>query len=133
MSENNRGDLLIGSGVVAKGTMTAPGLIEVDGTVDGILRAKAVNVTVNGVLTGDTAADNIRVAGQLMDKSTARQSLLVEATGQISGDIAYGDLEIRKGATLLAKSIRACQSDYYCSGRLIILWSPSKNFLYQTR
>ena len=41
MSENNRGDLLIGSGVVAKGTMTAPGLIEVDGTVDGILRAKA--------------------------------------------------------------------------------------------
>ena len=103
MSENNRGDLLIGSGVVAKGTMTAPGLIEVDGTVDGILRANSVNVTTNGVVTGDTAADNIRVAGQLMDKSTARHSLLVESTGRISGDIAYGDLEIRKGGNIAGK------------------------------
>ena len=38
-----------------------------------------------------------------MDKSTARQSLLVEATGQISGDIAYGDLEIRKGGNIAGK------------------------------
>ena len=103
MSENNRGDLLIGSGVVAKGTMTAPGLIEVDGTVDGILRANSVNVTANGVVTGDTAADNIRVAGQLMDKSTARHSLLAKSSGRIAGDIAYGNMEIRKGGNIAGK------------------------------
>jgi cytoskeletal protein CcmA (bactofilin family) len=103
MSDNKRGDLLIGAGVVAKGTMTAPGLVEVDGSVDGILRANSVNVTANGVVTGDTTADNIRVAGQLLDKSTARNSLLVESTGQVSGDIAYGDLEIRKGGNIVGK------------------------------
>ncbi len=36
MSENIKGDLFIGAGVVAVGTLNAPGLIEVDGSVDGV-------------------------------------------------------------------------------------------------
>jgi hypothetical protein len=33
--------------------------------------------------------------GLFLDKSTARNSLLVESTRQVFGDIAYGDLEMR--------------------------------------
>ncbi|MBU3708546.1 MAG: polymer-forming cytoskeletal protein [Burkholderiaceae bacterium] len=107
MNENNaKGDLFIGSGVVAKGSLTAPGLIVVDGAVDGVISASAVDITGNGVVTGATTANNIRVAGQLMDTSTAHQSLLIESTGQVTGDISYGDLEIRKGGNI-AGSINA--------------------------
>ena len=77
MSENLKGELLIGAGVIARGTMTAPGLIEVDGDVDGVLNARSINITTNGVVNGNTTADNIRVAGKLMDTSTAHHSLLV--------------------------------------------------------
>ena len=100
MSENIKGDIYIGAGVVAIGTLNAPGLIEVDGSVDGVVNARSINVTANGVVTGNTTADHIRVAGKLMNTSTAHQSLLVESTGDVSGKITYGDLEIRKGGNI---------------------------------
>ena len=100
MSENLKGELLIGAGVIARGTMTAPGMIEIDGDVDGMLNARSINITTNGVVNGNTTADNIRVAGRLMDISTAHHSLLVESSGQVTGKITYGDLEIRKGGNI---------------------------------
>ena len=100
MEETNKGNLLIGAGVSAQGTINAPGLIEIDGTVNGIVNAKSINVTNNGTVIGNTTAEHIRVAGKLLETSTAHQSLLVEATGQVSGKITYGDLEIRKGGNI---------------------------------
>ena len=100
MSENIKGNLQIGAGVIARGSLTAPGLIEIDGDVDGVVNARAVDITINGVVTGNTTADNIRVAGQLMDTSTAHHSLMIESTGQVNGTITYGDLEIRKGGNI---------------------------------
>ena len=100
MSENIKGDLFIGAGVVATGSLSAPGLIEIDGTVNGIVNARSINVTTNGVITGTSTADHIRVAGKLLETSTANHSLMVESTGQVSGTITYGDLEIRKGGNI---------------------------------
>ncbi|GCL47300.1 hypothetical protein NIES3787_30060 [Microcystis aeruginosa NIES-3787] len=101
MSEGNpKGNLFVGAGVTANGTMTAPGLIVIDGAVDGVLNASAIDITRNGIVKGETTATNIRVAGQLMNTSTAHQSLLIEATGEVTGDITYGDLEIQKGGNI---------------------------------
>ncbi len=100
MSENTKGNLLIGAGVIAKGSITAPGLIEVDGTVEGVINAHSVNVTDHGVVSGTSTATHIRVAGKLLENSTAHHSLLIESTGLVSGKINYGDLEIRKGGQL---------------------------------
>ena len=100
MSDNFKGNLFIGAGVIAQGTLSAPGLIEIDGNVTGIVTAQSINVTTNGTLAGNSTADHIRVAGQLLETSTARQSLLIESTGQVEGNVAYGDLEIRKGGNV---------------------------------
>ena len=100
MSENIKGDLFIGAGVIATGSLSAPGLIEVDGTVNGIVNARSINVTTNGVVTGTSTADQIRVAGKLLETSVAHQSLLIETSGQVAGKINYGDLEIRKGGSI---------------------------------
>ena len=100
MTENTKGNLFIGAGVVATGTMTATGLIDIDGTVSGVITAKSINVTNNGLVTGTTTADVIRVAGKIQENTIAHNSLLIEATGQVTGNISYGDLEIRKGGNL---------------------------------
>lgn len=59
-----------------------------------------MNITGNGEVKGTTTADHIRVAGKLMEISVANRSLLIESTGQVSGNITYGDLEIRKGGDI---------------------------------
>lgn len=100
MNNNVRGNLYIGSGVIANGTITAPGLVEVDGTITGVITAESVNITGNGEVKGTTTADHIRVAGKLMEVSIANHSLLIESTGQVTGTISYGDLEIRKGGDI---------------------------------
>jgi cytoskeletal protein CcmA (bactofilin family) len=100
VAENPKGNLFIGAGVVATGTMTATGLIEVDGTVSGVVTAKSINITNNGIVTGTSTADNIRVAGKMHETSVAHHSLLIESSGQVTGNINYGDLEIRKGGNL---------------------------------
>jgi cytoskeletal protein CcmA (bactofilin family) len=100
MDENAKGNLYIGAGVTANGTISAPGLIEVNGTVEGTLTARSLSVADRGVVSGKSTANHIRVAGKLIDTSIAHESLLIESTGLVSGTITYGDLEIRKGGEL---------------------------------
>lgn len=100
MDENVKGDLFIGAGVTANGTISAPGLIEVDGTVEGTLTARSLSIAKHGIVSGTSTANHIRVAGKLMNTSTAHESLLIESTGLVSCNITYGDLEIRKGGEL---------------------------------
>ena len=100
MNNNVKGNLYIGAGVVANGVSSVPGLGEIDGAVAGVITAESVNVTPNGVVEGATTAEHIRVAGKLMETSVANKSLLIESSGQVTGNITYGDLEIRKGGDI---------------------------------
>lgn len=100
MNNNVKGNLYIGAGVVANGVISVPGLVEIDGVVAGVITAESVNVTPNGVVEGATTAEHIRVAGKLMETSVANKSLLIESSGQVTGNITYGDLEIRKGGDI---------------------------------
>ena len=94
------GNLQVGKGVTISGVFHVAGEAFVDGRAEGQLTAEAINVTPNGVVTGNAVANHVRVAG-LMEKSiTAKTSLLVESTGTVRGTIAYADLEIRKGGEL---------------------------------
>ncbi len=95
-----KGDLLVGQGVIMNGTLTVPGLAEVDGQIDGVLKANSINVTNNGVITGSSSAQHIRVAGAINNDISAEVSLLVESSGKVAGNIAYADLEIRRGGDL---------------------------------
>jgi cytoskeletal protein CcmA (bactofilin family) len=54
-----------------------------------------------GEVTGKSTAQTILVSGKMNQSTTAMQSLVVDATGVITGEIAYGDLEIRRGGELL--------------------------------
>jgi len=110
--DKDYGNLLVGKGVTINGVFQVPGEAFIDGKAEGELTADAINVTANGVVTGNAVASHVKVAG-LMEKSiTAKTSLLVESTGSVRGSITYSDLEIRKGGEV--------------EGNIVILGSGSK-------
>lgn len=110
--DKDYGNLLVGKGVTINGVFQVPGEAFIDGKAEGELTADAINVTANGVVTGNAVASHVKVAG-LMEKSiTAKTSLLVESTGSVRGSITYSDLEIRKGGEV--------------EGNIVILGSGNK-------
>ena len=100
-NSNPVGDLMVGSGVIAIGTFRVPGEAIISGNVQGELTAASLSVLSSGEVTGNSVAQTILVAGKMNQSTTATQSLVVDATGVITGEIAYGDLEIRRGGELL--------------------------------
>ena len=100
MVNNPKGDLYVGSGVEMTGNVVAPGLVEIDGSFDGVIKAQSVNVTSHGVVNGTTEASHIRVEGQVNQTLKAASTLLIESSGKVTGDVSYADLEIRRGGDL---------------------------------
>jgi cytoskeletal protein CcmA (bactofilin family) len=94
------GDLYVGSGVTMDGKFYVPGSAEIDGSITGVINANSINVTLNGAITGNSFADHIRVEGRLNETVVAKQTLLIEATGKVKGNITYTDLEVKKGGSI---------------------------------
>lgn len=92
---------MLGSGVVAIGTFKVPGEAIISGSVQGELTAASLSVLSSGEVTGKSVAKTILVSGKMNQSTTATQSLVVDSTGVITGEIAYGDLEIRRGGELM--------------------------------
>ena len=97
----NRGNLFIGQGVTAKGIFNVPGEASIDGEMSGNLTADKVIVGKSGKLTADTTSNVVDVAGEVVQKTVARKSLIIRPGGIVSGDTSYGDLEIMKGGEII--------------------------------
>jgi cytoskeletal protein CcmA (bactofilin family) len=97
------GTLFIGSGVIAKGRLMVPAAATINGTVEGELSAQTLRVMNSGVVNGIATAEEIVVAGRMDQSATATRLLVIESTGVIHGQIACGELEIRKGGELHGK------------------------------
>ncbi len=95
------GNLFLGNGVVANGVAMVPGSAVLNGQFDGALNAKIIEVQQQGILSGTTQAASISVAGKLNNSIEATDVLTIANSGVVSGDIAYGKLEIAKGGQLL--------------------------------
>ena len=92
----------IGEGVTFKGSISAPDVIVVDGIVEGDVNARSVRVGVTGSIKGTVTSIDADVHGRLCDKVEVKEFLLVRATGRIEGSLAYGDVQIERGAILSA-------------------------------
>ncbi len=94
------GELLVGEGVQMQGTINVPGAAVIDGKINGAITADAIHITSNGSIVGTTTANHVRLAGKVSETTVANKTLLIETTGLASGNIAYADLEIRKGGQI---------------------------------
>jgi cytoskeletal protein CcmA (bactofilin family) len=92
--------VVIGDGVVVKGTFTVPSKAIINGVIEGDLTAEEVLIGPTGKITGRISAKVIDVRGQLHNTIISEKSLIVRSTGKIAGKVQYSEIEIEKGGEI---------------------------------
>ncbi len=90
-------NLVIGTGVTFKGSISAPGRAVINGNVTGDLTADDLLIGKEGTVTGTVRAREIDVHGELNEDIVCRQHILIHSTGRVSGSLEYSELEIQRG------------------------------------
>jgi cytoskeletal protein CcmA (bactofilin family) len=102
--------MIVGPGVSVSGTISSCSRLILEGTIDAKLDdCQHVIVAQTGVFKGDVATDNADVHGRFEGDLVVRKRLLVRATGQVSGTLTYGEIEIERGGKI-SGAIRARES-----------------------
>jgi len=92
--------LYVGQGVSIKGDISVPGIVVVDGMVEGNVCARAVWVSPSGVIKGSIVATEAEIHGTISETIEVKQLLTVHPTGRVSGDVHYGELQLEKGGVI---------------------------------
>ena len=100
-SEADVRTLIIGPGVSVKGEITSCNRLIVQGTIEAKL-ADCPNVIIKegGVFNGESTTEDADVQGCFDGKLVVRKRLVVRATGRVSGNISYGEIEIERGGKI---------------------------------
>jgi len=90
---------LIGADLIVQGTMTSQGEIQIDGRVEGAVRARTVIVGDNASVDGEIVADVLTIRGHAGGILQAR-NLRLGAGARVEGDLFQEVLTVEMGAHL---------------------------------
>lgn len=88
---------IIANDVVMRGDLVSEGMVQIDGTFDGSVRASTISIGESANVTGLMIADEISVHGTLTGQIHARRVQL-HAPCCFEGDITHTELSIELGA-----------------------------------
>src|ERR1051326_6500845 len=91
------GPSLIGAGLSVGGRLSCAGDLQIEGSVEGEVRAQGVRLGSGAVVKGTITGEVVQVAGTLEGNIEA-ESVIVARTARITGDISYRSLQIDEGA-----------------------------------
>ncbi len=94
-------DFYIGKGVIFKGEAKVPNKAVINGDFSGILDTQNLEIQSDGVITGNTKANAVKVFGKLNAELTCRNLLTVESSGEVKGALKYGEIEIARGGKVI--------------------------------
>ncbi len=98
------GRLVIGSGITMSGEIEACPHLVVEGTVEASLRgAEILEVSPGGIFFGTVEIAEATISGRFEGDITVTGRLTVTQTGQVTGSITYGELQMESGATIDGK------------------------------
>ncbi|MEE2997831.1 MAG: polymer-forming cytoskeletal protein [Pseudomonadota bacterium] len=100
-TSKNANVLSVGSGVSFSGRIIKAESVILEGTADGEILAKSIEISPSGSLTGSVKTDNLIVAGSFSGDASIVGSLSVRSTGSIEGKIDYGSLSVQEGGVVL--------------------------------
>jgi cytoskeletal protein CcmA (bactofilin family) len=93
--------MLVGREVALSGKITGCDRLLVEGKVEAtLLECSAIDVAGPGTFNGTATVDNAEISGRFEGTLTVRKRLLIRASGQVSGTIRYGQLEVECGGRL---------------------------------
>lgn len=103
-SSRGRGDTtLIASGAIVEGTIVFDGVLEIEGRVDGDVRARSdenavVRVLPGGQVRGNVSAPLVVVNGTVTGNVQSTDHVELAPHAVINGDVRYNLLEMARGA-----------------------------------
>ncbi|WP_151720582.1 bactofilin family protein [Gemmobacter serpentinus] len=99
------GRSLIGADVTITGDIGAEGTVEVTGTVEGKIAARAAIVGAGGRVTGAISAETVDIRGQ-MDGKISCVVLILRSAAEVRADVNYQNLTIESGAQIEGRFTR---------------------------
>lgn len=93
--------LIVGPDIKLKGAeITDCDTLVVEGTVEAAMDSRVVQIAEHGVFNGKVSIDIAEIRGRFDGELTAREQLIIHATGRVSGKIRYGKIKIEEGAEI---------------------------------
>ena len=93
--------LIVGPDIKLKGVeITDCDTLVVEGTVEASMDSRVVQIAEHGVFTGKVSIDIAEIRGRFEGELTAREQLIIYASGHVSGKIRYGRIKIEEGAEI---------------------------------
>ena len=105
----NRGTV-IAKGLKIVGTVTAEGLVEVNGHIEGDLHCTSLVVSPKAAITGGIEAERVVVNGRVEGPIRGGEVLL-KSHAHVVGDIQHSSLAVEKGAFFDGRSVRSPESN----------------------
>ena len=93
--------LTVGPNIKLKGVeITDCDTLVVEGIVEATMDSRVIQIAEQGSFKGSVAIDIAEIRGQFEGDLTARQKLVIHATGKVTGKIRYGKIVIEEGGQL---------------------------------
>jgi len=90
---------IVSADLAIEGNLISTGEVQVDGSVSGDIRCKALIVGVKGSVTGEVVAQTVRMHGSIKGMVRAK-SVFLASTARMAGDVEHESLAIEPGAYL---------------------------------
>ncbi len=88
---------ILSSDLVVKGNLTTTGDVQIEGTVEGDIRAHLLTVGEGATVKGEVVADDVVVNGRVVGRLRGLKVRLT-ATARVEGDIIHKTIAIESGA-----------------------------------
>ncbi|MBL8645102.1 MAG: polymer-forming cytoskeletal protein [Rhodospirillaceae bacterium] len=101
---------IISADLSVEGHLVSTGEVQVDGTVNGDIRCKALIVGVKGSVVGEIIAQTVRMHGSVKGMIRAK-SVFLASTARMAGDVEHESLAIEPGAYMEGHCKRISESN----------------------
>ena len=103
--------LVVGRSISLQGQIKSCEKLIVEGSVETQMDGcRELEVARNGLFKGNADVDTADISGTVEGSVTAREILIVRASGRVRGKVAYGQLEIERGGIVVGE-MQPCSED----------------------
>ena len=94
--------LIVGQGISLSGEINSCQRLVVEGSIEANLQAcQSMIIADTGLFNGNAAIDDADIYGRFEGDLVVRKRLLIRATGQVSGTVNYGQIEVEAGGKII--------------------------------